>query len=745
MFKKPFETYSGLKPNRDGDSSYTLAGTVQSNPIILSPVAHSTQRSRWDNEDEDDLVALIQSLNRQVATLGALIVENLFPPATSCLQRNRRALLDPPLFGAEENYSFSTMQINITPLTHRNLSSLGYSGTSHIDRHDDPMSLTVLICVSHLKPGTYPGNFYMGETREWCELKPFSVLIFRGTGPHGGTQAIAPGEPDEHEKRINLILYPRREFVNRTLPILYPCYLEQQLADYSFFADGAACFGSDKYRKSWCRRELFRHMMTTNKKYGLEVEDANLQRAFTAVTGSTNRYIDPESPEGLGITKSITQANQIMESIRPRWKDVKSAPKRKSAEFEDPSQGTTARKRTMPLSASRETALASTTQYQQDTAASRRSTRASSAQQSQLPSTIQTPPEAVAPKRIRSSTVHLEGVRTLSLQASQRSTESSTSQKGRSTSMVRSTESVQASGSMWTRNQKTVNSCNDAEMAESHVSDDRLSESDEAYIPEQNESISDLTNGDDDMDEDSDTPYANTGDIATSDVEIHNETTALISGGPIVASNRSPPLAEILQRMPLFNISTMNLEWESILNRAKLLRSQVSKRSPQTSLFLPKPSSLPLPKTDGLTLVEQLIQLGERCQWITQKFEHLWFYERALEEHFFFTLLRVEPLFDIAELTSLFKNKNRNNGAGICSHVVMDKVTLMVNKMIRKAKCSDDTEEEFTFDAVEILNRQYQPKFCVSVEVALRPYRGRDPYAHMAHHFREVCTIYFEA
>ena len=73
----------------------------------------------------------------------------------------------------------------------------------------------------------------------------------------------------------------------------------------------------------------------------------------------------------------------------------------------------------------------------------------------------------------------------------------------------------------------------------------------------------------------------------------------------------------------------------------------------------------------------------------------------------------------------------------------MDKVVLMVNDMIRKAKDHDDDEETFTFDAADILNRQYQPKFCASVEVTIRPYKGKDPYSHMAHHFREVFSPRF--
>jgi len=143
------------------------------------------------------------------------------------------------------------------------------------------------------------------------------VLIFRGTGPHAGTQAIPLGEPDDSEKRINLVLYPRKEFVNRTLDLLYPCYNSQQVADYSFFNDGEACFGTKEYHQSWCSRELFRHLISANDKYGRNVDDSALQQAFTAFTGSARQYIDRNSPQGKAITKSIADANELMESLRP--------------------------------------------------------------------------------------------------------------------------------------------------------------------------------------------------------------------------------------------------------------------------------------------------------------------------------------------------------------------------------------------------------------------------------------------
>jgi len=109
-----------------------------------------------------------------------------------------------------------------------------------------------------------------------------------------------------------------------------------------------------------------------------------------------------------------------------------------------------------------------------------------------------------------------------------------------------------------------------------------------------------------------------------------------------------------------------------------------------------------------------------------------------LQEHLFLTLLQVEPLFDLKALTSLFENKDRNKGAGVCSTALMDEVVMMVNEMIKMAQCPDRSDEKFMFNAVKILGEQYQPKFCASIEVTLRPYKGSDPYGHMAQHFREV-------
>jgi len=102
------------------------------------------------------------------------------------------------------------------------------------------------------------------------------------------TQAISLGDPNDSEKRVNLVLYPRKEFVNRSLDLVYPCHNGQHLADY-FFNDGESCFGTKEYHQSWCSRELFRPLISANNQYGQKVDD--LQQAFMAFAGSTRQYI----------------------------------------------------------------------------------------------------------------------------------------------------------------------------------------------------------------------------------------------------------------------------------------------------------------------------------------------------------------------------------------------------------------------------------------------------------------------
>jgi len=188
----------------------------------------------------------------------------------------------------------------------------------------------------------------------------------------------------------------------------------------------------------------------------------------------------------------------------------------------------------------------------------------------------------------------------------------------------------------------------------------------------------------------------------------------------------------MLHSEPLFQVDVMKAELVVTHSRAKLLPAKFTDRVPQLPPEF-RPKSHSLPPTDGITILERLIQLGESCHWFTQKLEHVWGFHRALDESFSLTLLQVEHLFDIDNLVGLFQKSDRNKGAGFCSRSLMDRVESMVWEMVEKGDRGDGSEEKMLFCPLELFGSQHQPKFCSSVEVTLRPYVGRQPHIRLFH------------
>lgn len=241
ILKKPLDTYKTLSSVRESESSFTLGGTVQYNPPILAPVAHSTDRS-----SPTSIVKAIAQINRRVAEVGSSVARKAFPPKTLALQTERQSLVNAPLFGSPNNQSFSSLQVNISQFTDSSslTESLGAGGQLHADKRDEPFSLTLLICLSDVDAEVSSGEFYLGETREYVILRPFTLLLFHGGSVHGGTiPASTSGSVSEGKRRINLVLYPGDAFMNRSREIRFPCDQVNRVADVSFFKDGEACFG----------------------------------------------------------------------------------------------------------------------------------------------------------------------------------------------------------------------------------------------------------------------------------------------------------------------------------------------------------------------------------------------------------------------------------------------------------------------------------------------------------------------
>jgi len=76
----------------------------------------------------------------------------------------------------------------------------------------------------------------------------------------------------------------------------------------------------------------------------------------------------------------------------------------------------------------------------------------------------------------------------------------------------------------------------------------------------------------------------------------------------------------MLSNQPLFVISTMKEQLESIGQQAKLLPSKFTRRAPLLpQTVAPKQHVLPPPNTNGIVIVKSLLQLAEDVQWLTQK------------------------------------------------------------------------------------------------------------------------------
>jgi len=63
-------------------------------------------------------------------------------------------------------------------------------------------------------------------------------------------------------------------------------------------------------------------------------------------------------------------------------------------------------------------------------------------------------------------------------------------------------------------------------------------------------------------------------------------------------------------------------------------------------------------------------------------------------------LLQVAPLSDHDKLVCILKDSNRNQGAGCCSHALMDQIVSMVNEMSKKE--ASEQKKAVVFDSKEL-------------------------------------------
>ncbi|KAF7909876.1 uncharacterized protein EAF01_003594 [Botrytis porri] len=137
-------------------------------------------------------------------------------------------------FGNEENRNFSTIQVNYSNVNTVSLSiEMGKSGSLHIDAKDDPARMSVLLNLSNLVEGCWPGTFTIMSLRDYWVFAPCDALVFRARHPHFGIPPRMMGDsarepyvapipdlvwmdPDLYNySRLVLVAYPQKYLMNR--------------------------------------------------------------------------------------------------------------------------------------------------------------------------------------------------------------------------------------------------------------------------------------------------------------------------------------------------------------------------------------------------------------------------------------------------------------------------------------------------------------------------------------------------
>ncbi|KAF7959720.1 hypothetical protein EAE96_001331 [Botrytis aclada] len=136
--------------------------------------------------------------------------------------------------GDEENRNFSTIQVNYSNVNTVSLSvEMGKSGSLHIDAKDDPARMSVLLNLSNLSEGCWPGTFTIMSLRDYWVFAPCDALVFRARHPHFGIPPRMMGgsprrpyvspiselvemDPELYNySRLVLVAYPQKYLMNR--------------------------------------------------------------------------------------------------------------------------------------------------------------------------------------------------------------------------------------------------------------------------------------------------------------------------------------------------------------------------------------------------------------------------------------------------------------------------------------------------------------------------------------------------
>ncbi|GAA6062602.1 hypothetical protein JCM10212_004897 [Sporobolomyces blumeae] len=264
-----------LRPagNSKGSNSHTISltradvasGVVRPNANGTRPASQVTD-SRIPPDQRERLVAEYNEANASFLSISGQLAWRfmrlmLLPEELDAL-RLRHHLNGTPTGLHFSNPAHSTAQLNHSPLDSNPPAptvtatpierdgvlkdSIGIEfGTNHTDSHDDPLSYTVVLDLSHLPPGSHGGCFFDLRSGTFIEMDPEnpSFYLFKGTNPHNGTSPTLPPTydppaPGRRYSRSVLVCYPFSVAGGENAPVVYD--VDSLVSNESVLRAGAA-------------------------------------------------------------------------------------------------------------------------------------------------------------------------------------------------------------------------------------------------------------------------------------------------------------------------------------------------------------------------------------------------------------------------------------------------------------------------------------------------------------------------
>ena len=274
-----FDTYRPtMAGNRDGlKTAYTTSFTTANN-FLVAPVAHAVRgnvSSYAGTAAEKEAYleaqrAWLTEFNGLAGDVAGTLVRALLGPDYVDVLDARADLNNPPCPGKtpDLNRFVTSIQVNRSTPT---APVAGTAGGTHRDLHDDPLSFSIAINASVVRPSTQLHFLLFPTLGVAIPVRPGGIALFSGVEFHRAMPMVTAADdssPIPHgypvETRLQVIMYPKQGILNGELERSMPTTPVERgdrrhPTAYNLIDHGLVAFGSALVRDLWgCREGLCR-------------------------------------------------------------------------------------------------------------------------------------------------------------------------------------------------------------------------------------------------------------------------------------------------------------------------------------------------------------------------------------------------------------------------------------------------------------------------------------------------------